>query len=654
MKAYISYAGWLILFFLLPSAGVAQEKSATVALTTLDLGKMKQTFGAPRIYSPDDKKPITIAGKTFRHGVGTRIKSTLWIDLAGGSDRFIADVGIDDDTTHIVFFTKQNFKVVGDGRKLWESGPMDLGDPAKHIDIDVRGVNKLVLTVVNAGELSSYVQVDWAEARFLVSGKQPAAISAPEDKAEIFTPKPGPGVQINGPAVYGCRPGNPFLYRIPATGTRPIVFSAKGLPAELRLDAHTGIITGTLPKAGNYKVILKAKNADGTDTRSFTISCGDKLALTPPMGWNGWYTHFDKITDEKMRQAADLMEQSGMADMGYQYLNIDDCWMNAASQNDPGRVGPLRNAANDIQPNSYFPDMHALTDYIHAKGLKAGIYSSPGPTTCGGYGASAGYEEQDAKQFARWGFDFVKYDWCSYSEITGPGPLTSQQMQKPFRDMGQYLREQPRDMILNLCQYGMDSVWKWGAEAGQSWRTGADLGLDIDIFYDVAVKNSIEYGEWSKPGGWNDPDYLQIGFLSNAPCKLSPTEQYSFMSLWCLLPAPLFFGGDMAKLDDFTINILCNPEVIAVNQDRLGKPGKITDTDPVKETFVMIKALEDGSNAVGLCNQGLFPATVTYKWSGKRRKVRDLWRHQDMGGFQNEFTAVVPARGVVLVKVSKP
>ena len=652
MKIFISSSRWLLLLLLLPLMGIAQK---TFPLSSLDLGKMKQTFGTPRIYTQDDKKPMTIANKTFGYGVGTRIKSTLWIDLAGGADRFIANVGVDDDTTNIVFFTKQNFKVIGDGKKLWESGPMDLGDPAKHIDINIKGVDTLVLTVVNAGDLSSYVQVDWAEARFIVSGKDPVAISAPEDIAVILTPKAGPGAHINGPKVYGCRPGSPFLYRIPATGARPILFSAKGLPAGLKLDSHTGIITGTISKPGNYKVVLKAQNTVGANTRSFTISCGDKLALTPPMGWNDWYTHFGNITDQKMRQAADLMEQNGMADVGYQYLNIDDCWMNATAASDPGRAGPLRNAAGDIQPNAYFPDMRAMTDYIHSKGLKAGIYSSPGPTTCAGYAASAGHEKQDAKQFANWGFDFLKYDWCSYSEVIGPGPYTSAQMQKPFRDMGKYLKEQPRDILFNLCQYGMDSVWRWGAEAGQSWRTGADLGLDIDIFYDVAVKNALEYGEWAKPGGWNDPDYLQIGFLSNAPCKLSPTEQYSFMSLWCLLPSPLFYSGDMAKLDDFTLNILCNPEVIDVNQDRLGKPGKITAIDDVKETFVMIKELEDGSKAVGLCNQGLFPAEVTYRWSGARRQaVRDLWRQQNMGIFQAEYTTTVPPRGVVLVKVSKP
>jgi alpha-galactosidase len=434
-----------------------------------------------------------------------------------------------------------------------------------------------------------------------------------------------------------------------------MIFSVDRLPAGLKLDTTTGIISGVLARAGNYTLQLKAMNLHGKDKRSFRISCGNTLALTPPMGWNDWYTHFGNITDAKIRQSADLVESSGMADVGYQYVNIDDCWMNTTNNPDSGRVGPARNAAGNILPNSYFPDMKGMTDYIHGKGLKAGIYSSPGPTTCGGYAASAGHAEQDAKQFANWGFDFLKYDWCSYSEVVGPGPYTSAVMQKPFRDMGRYLRAQKRDMIFNLCQYGMDSVWKWGAEAGQSWRTGADLGLDIDIFYDVAIKNAVEYGAWSKPGGWNDPDYLQIGYLSNAPSKLSPTEQYSFMSLWCLLAAPLFYSGDLAKLDAFTLNILCNPEVIAVNQDPLGKCARVIQVDSIHETLIMEKQMADGSMSVGLCNQGLFPVKITYRLPGKSTRkyaVRDLWRQQNLGTFEKEFTATVPPRGVMLVKVT--
>ena len=198
----------------------------------------------------------------------------------------------------------------------------------------------------------------------------------------ILTPPAPPTPRINGPLVYGCRPGHPFLYRIPCQGEHPIEFSARHLPASLTLDPATGIITGTTPAKGDYEVAFKARNSHGTATRSFKIIAGDQLALTPPMGWNSWYVHFNRVTDADLRAAADAMIASGMADAGYQYVNVDDCWMNAAKTGkylpDPKRVGPLRDANGNIQPNGYFPDMKALADYIHAKGLKAGLYTSPG------------------------------------------------------------------------------------------------------------------------------------------------------------------------------------------------------------------------------------------------------------------------------------
>ena len=186
--------------------------------------------------------------------------------------------------------------------------------------------------------------------------------------ALIITPPAKPQPRINGPLVYGCRPGHPFLYRIPCQGERPITFKVKNLPPELKLDPQTGIITGKAPFRGEYETLILAHNSKGTDKRKFKIISGDKLALTPSIGWNHWYAHYDRITDKMMREAADIMVSSGMADVGYQYVNIDDCWMNAPKNNDSMRVGPLRDEKGNIIPNKHFPDMKGLTDYIHAKG----------------------------------------------------------------------------------------------------------------------------------------------------------------------------------------------------------------------------------------------------------------------------------------------
>lgn len=478
----------------------------------------------------------------------------------------------------------------------------------------------------------------------------------------LLTPKPGPAPRINGPKVYGCRPGNPFLYRVPTQGERPMTFRADNLPPSLTLDAATGIITGVAPARGDYKITLHAKNVHGLSQRVFRIVAGDTLALTPPMGWNHWYTHYDRITDALMREAADVMVSSGMADVGYSYVNIDDCWMNAPKNKDPMRVGPLRDEPGNMVPNTYFPDMRAMTDYIHSHGLKAGIYTSPGPLTCAGFAASYQHEAQDARQFAAWGFDFLKYDWCSYGGIAKADPDPELvKFKKPYQLMGDLLKGQRRDIVFNLCQYGMGAVWEWGAAVGgHSWRTAGDLGFELDRVFEVALANAA-HRDWSRPGSWNDPDYIQIGYIGNArgmgapkPCPLSATEQYSFMSLWSLMAAPIFFSGHMGMLDEFTINVLCNPEVIDIDQDPLGQCARVVSLG--EDTFLMVKDLEDGSKAIGLCNRGKAATDVTAKWSeigltGKQL-ARDVWRQRDLGIMDTEFTAPVPRRGVVLLRVT--
>ena len=481
------------------------------------------------------------------------------------------------------------------------------------------------------------------------------------DDAEILTPKPKAAPRINGPIVYGCRPEHSFLYRIPCQGERPIHFSVKGLPPELKLDPLTGIITGKTPAKGAYEMVLGAENPLGKDHRQFKLVAGDQLALTPPMGWNHWYAHYDRITDQMMREAADAMISSGMADAGYQYVNIDDCWMNAPKNNDPLRVGPLRNEHGNVNPNKHFPDMNGLTDYIHSKGLKAGIYTSPGPLTCGGFTGAWQHEEQDARQFAAWGFDFLKYDWCSYGEIAGKN-VTLEGYQKPYLLMGKILKSLDRDMVFNLCQYGMGDVWKWGGEVGaHSWRTTGDLGFELDRIFDVALRNS-EFRQYSKPGEWNDPDYIQIGWIGNAGKMGAPEKtampasmQYASMSLWSLMASPLIYSGDMSKLDPFTLNILCNPEIIEVNQDPLGECGLVIKHD--KNCFIMVKNLADGSKAVGLFNRGKNPEEVTVSWTEMqltgKQLVRDIWREKDLGIVIDKYSSLVPAQGVVMVKISK-
>jgi alpha-galactosidase len=495
------------------------------------------------------------------------------------------------------------------------------------------------------------------------------ALSIADDARPILTPKPPAEAKINGPNVYGARPGHPFLYRIPCTGVRPVRFAAQGLPPSLHLDSDTGIITGSTPdKPGVYAVTLQATNSKGNASRPLRIVVGEALALTPPMGWNSWYTFYARVTDKTLRQAAAAMIASGMADFGYQYVNVDAGWAVKPGSKDPELGGEPRDSQGAIRPNGRFPDMPALAAYIHSKGLKTGLYSSPGPLECAGFEGSYQHEQLDALTFAAWGFDFLKYDWCSYGNIAPPKP-TLADYRKPYDLMGGILKKLDRDIVFNLCQYGMGDVWTWGADAGgNSWRTTGDLGMEKDSrlpgLYGIAFANA-GHSSFAGPGHWNDPDYLLIGRVGDAfkwdqpqtaaPTSLTADEQYSYMSMWSLMAAPLFFAGDMASLDDFTLGILCNSEVIDVDQDALGWQGRVVQSSA--DEFILEKPLEDGSVAVGLFNLSdgsrKITASLTDLGLNGDWKARDLWRQKEIGAVTGEISAEVRRHGVIMVRLSQ-
>jgi len=491
------------------------------------------------------------------------------------------------------------------------------------------------------------------------------AAAADRTKPPLRTPEAGPQPHINGPAVYGARPGRPFLYRIPCTGQRPIHFSANALPSSLHLDAVSGIISGTAPTTpGKYALRLTAENARGKNARSFSIEVGERIGLTPQMGWNDWYSYYDRISEADVRASAEAMVASGMADYGYEYVSIDDTWMKKPGSEDPALNGPVRDPIGAILPNRRFPDLPGLVRSIHDLGLKAGIYTSPGPLTCAGYEGSYQHENQDAHQFAAWGFDLLKYDWCSYKQVaTERG---GDRYEHPYRLMGGIVPGLDRDVILNFCEYGEADVWTWGREAGgNSWRTTGDLGLapgaSLPGFYSIGMANAL-HAQYAGPGGWNDPDYILIGVVGDAhsrdapahPTRLSPAEQYSYMSMWSLMAAPLFFSGEVTKLDAFTLNVLCNSEVIDIDQDSLGRQAKV-----VRETsneLVLEKPLSDGSVAVGLFNLKDSPQEVSAGWADLgldgRQAVRDVWRHKDLRPVQSRYSNRLAAHDVMLIKLS--
>ncbi|MCL5006147.1 MAG: glycoside hydrolase family 27 protein [Acidobacteria bacterium] len=364
-------------------------------------------------------------------------------------------------------------------------------------------------------------------------------------------------------------------------------------------------------------------------TRSYGQA--SRLASTPPMGWNDWYQYGCTVSDAIVRANVDVLVSSGMRDAGYKYVNIDDCWQGK------------RDAQGFIHPNSRFPDMKALADYIHSKGLKFGLYSSPGPKTCAGYEGSYQYERRDAETYAKWGVDFLKYDWCSASRVYAPD-----QMQAAYRKMHEALESTGRPILFSLCQYGLEGVWRWGASVGGNmWRTTPDIGGNYDrVSLFGFMQNGLE--TYTGPGHWNDPDILQIGLG-----RLNHDEELTQMSLWCLLAAPLLAGNNLTKMSNDTLKILTNPEVIAVDQDPEGIEGhRVWQEGPLE---VWVKPLSDRSMVVGLFNRSESPLPITVRFKAIRMKdnvrVRDLWARKDLGDFHGHYTAKVPRHGVVLLKL---
>jgi alpha-galactosidase len=610
------------------------------ALETLDRQYVEQDWGKAQANKSVDGHPLTLKGKPFEHGLGMHANGTFRIALGGNAERFTATVGVDDETGALgsVVFT-----VTGDGKVLWESGVLRGGGQPKEASVDLNGVKTLVLAVGDAGDGIDHDHADWADAQIAMREGKPQAVAPPKESAVVLTPKASLKPRINGPKVVGVRPGSPFLFTVPASGERPMTISAGNLPAGLRLDAQSGIITGALNEKGAWNVALTAHNARGTAERALKIVCGDTIALTPPMGWNSWNCFACDVNEANVRAAADAMVASGLINHGWAYINIDDCWEDG------------RDAEGNVKANQKFPNMRALTDYVHSKGLKIGLYSSPGPKTCAGHEGSYKHEELDARRYAEWGFDYLKYDWCSYGNIE-PHP-DHEGLLKPYRVMRKALDGAPRDIVFSLCQYGMGDVWEWGEQVGGNcWRTTGDI---TDTWSSMSKIGFGQAGheKFAGPGHWNDPDMLVVGYVGWSakvrPTRLTPNEQYTHISLWCLLCSPLLIGCDMTKLDEFTLNLLTNDEVLEVSQDSLGRQaGRAVKSGSLE---VWAKDLEDGSKAVGLFNRGEDESGMTVKWSdlalAQPQQVRDLWRQQDLGEFAGEFHASIPHHGVVLLRV---
>ncbi|MBN8807831.1 MAG: alpha-galactosidase [Sphingomonas sp.] len=364
----------------------------------------------------------------------------------------------------------------------------------------------------------------------------------------------------------------------------------------------------------------------------------DRLAPTPPMGWNSWNKFACSVDEAKVRRVADAMVASGMRDAGYRYVVIDDCWQ-----------GP-RDANGVITADATkFPSgIKALADYVHARGLSFGIYSDAGARTCGGRPGSQGHEYQDALAYARWGVDYLKYDWCE----TG-----TRNAEEAYRTMAAALKATGRPILLSICEWGTSKPWLWAAGVGQMWRTTGDIGdkwggnPEWGKGFTVIADLNEPLWPFAGPGHWNDPDMLEVGNGG-----LTDTEYRSHFSLWAMMAAPLIAGNDVASMDAATRDILLNRDVIAVDQDPLGVQGHRVAKDGDREVWV--KPLSGGRRAVLLFNRGVAPATIAADWAmldlapALSLRVRDLWAHRELGSMRGRLSATVAPHGVAMFVVS--
>jgi alpha-galactosidase len=375
------------------------------------------------------------------------------------------------------------------------------------------------------------------------------------------------------------------------------------------------------------------------------------LAATPPMGWNSWNWFAEKVTDKDVRQAADLLVSSGMRDAGYVYVNIDDAWEGA------------RDADGNLHSNDKFPDMRALSDYVHGKGLKLGIYSSPGPKTCARFEGSMGHEDQDARLYASWGIDYLKYDLCSFHNGVmrearpgdSPEAMTSQykMMRDAYERMHQALLKTGRPIIYSLCQYGFDSVWQWGPDVGANlWRTTGDITANFDRI-SLIGREQAGLTRYAGPGHWNDPDMLEVG---NG--KLTPDENRTHMGMWAMLAAPLLAGNNLSQLSPDINAILTNREIISIDQDPLGKEAdRIYAEGPIE---IWSRPLADGSKVLAIFNFGeqrsylrgislhLEEAGIGNGWH-----ARDVWLARELGLISDSTQFTIPRHGSIILRLSK-
>ncbi len=637
---------------LFPLALKAQQK---IYLDELDLSRSSSGWKVPQMRKAVDYDTIRIYGKRYSRGVGTHATSKMEIWLDGKVKRFYTEVGVDDKVAKAAKEGKHlgevAFTILADGQRVYYSDTVRANEPARKVDLNLTGVSRLIMYADQLGP-SHHDHIDYADAYFEYEGTPPYAAMETSELPYILTPLPLNAPQYNGAARYGVSPGKPILIKLAVSGKEPLQIKPTKLPRGLKLDAAARCIRGSISQKGKQTLLLEASNKFGKQAFSFDIVVGDTLQLTPPMGWNSWNCWGMEVSAKSIKQVAESFSKFGLDKYGWSYINIDDGWQGE------------RDASGKITTNAKFPDMKKLADSVHGMGYKIGIYSSPGEKTCGGLPGSFGFESNDAKTYADWGMDYLKYDWCSYKEKVGKN-ATAQQHIDAYKKISNALKATDRDIVLSLCQYGEQNVEKWGSQAGGSlWRTTGDI-IDTWESVDQIINLQNHTQPYAGPGRYNDPDMLVVGQLGWSSkiraTRLTPSEQYTHITMWSVLAAPLLLGCDLTKLDPFTLNLITNREVNAINQDVLGKQAVRVFQDTVAFPFaqknfweVWKKPLANGEYALAIINRGYDGGTFTLRPSkaGLKSisKLRDCWRQKDLS-FKTELDIDIPPHGSYLLRV---
>jgi alpha-galactosidase len=485
---------------------------------------------------------------------------------------------------------------------------------------------------------------------FLLTGTLYFLLSDAQSSSLLFEGAP----VFHGAKIVGNRPATEFLFTVPATGARPISFSAENLPEGLNIEASTGIIRGNVKNSGEYLVKIIAANAIGTAEEELKLVIGSKLCLTPPMGWNSWNVFTNTLNEKMVMEMADAMVNSGMRDLGYQYINMDDFW-HALSRDSSGK--PMADPAK-------FPNgIKYLADYVHSKGLKLGIYSDAGTKTCGKCFGGFQYEEIDAQTYAEWGIDLLKYDFCFV-------PLKKKEAIRRYAKMGLALKKSGRSIVYSICNWGLFKPWEWAQDVGGNyWRTTPDIfdtwkgGNPFMMSTMKIVKRQKNIGAYAGPGHWNDPDMLIVGNYGKGKATgrngmfkgMSDLEYQSHMSLWAMMCAPLLSSCDLRSMNDTTKNILMNGELLAINQDVLGEQAMLLKRK--SGIWVYRKSMSDGSVALAIFNttgqEKIYKLKNSLLNEEHDWRVRNIWKHADEEILKSEISLTVKAHETIVLRLAR-